>query len=130
MATKADVVRFEKLFGDAHAAGWAAGNYVTPTPMIVAGTSFDERGRPVTTVYPPVMDGACGFAWVKVRPGTSSFARWLVKAGHARAAYGGGVEVWVSYFNQSVARKEAYAEAFAKVLNDAGVHAFAGSRLD
>lgn len=131
MATKADTARFEKLFSDAHLAGLhAVSTMAPPEPMIVAGTGLDERGRVVTTIYPPVLDGVCGFAWVTIRPGTSSFAKWLVKNGHARAAYGGGVQVWVSYFNQSMAKKETYASAFADTLEAAGIKAYAGSRMD
>ena len=40
------------------------------------------------------------------------------------------VEIWVGEFNQSVTRKEAYAQAFAEVLREAGVTAYASSRKD
>lgn len=105
---------------EAHKAGMAAGAAITPTPMHV------QCG---TTVY-KVDDGLCGFAWITIKPGTSSFARALVKQGIARAAYGGGVQVWVGEFNQSVARKSAYAEAYANVLRAYTIKAYAGSRLD
>jgi hypothetical protein len=72
----------------------------------------------------------CGFAWVNVRPGTSSFARWLKRADLARRAYHGGLDIWVRQFNQSHERKVAYARAYADVLQDAGVTAYAGDRLD
>lgn len=46
--------------------------------------------------------------------------------------YYGGVSIWVGGFGQSVQRKEAYANAFAEVLNERveGVRAYAGSRMD
>ena len=108
------------LVKSAHEAGLRAGHLITPTPMIV-----ESAGRRYH-----VPDGLCGFAWITIKPGTSSFARALVKDGTARKAYGGGVQVWVGEFNQSVARKSAYAEAYAKVLREAGINAYAGSRLD
>jgi hypothetical protein len=80
--------------------------------------------------YAPIADGVCGFAWITVKPGNCGFAKYLVKKGAARRAYGGGVSVWVSAFNQSMAKKEAYARAFAEVLANAGIRAYAESRMD
>jgi hypothetical protein len=128
-----------KLYKRADAAGKAAADAARPTPMIVY-----EPGDPVKSllgqddgglaearkVYEPVMDGVCGFAWVTVRPGNSSFARWLKANADARPAYRGGMELWVHDYNQSMTRKEAYAQAFADVLREAGVTAYAGSRMD
>ena len=114
---------FESLYNRAHEAGMAAGNATTPRPMVVS------ESRSGQSWY--VEDGLCGFAWVTVFPGNSSFAHWLKKNKDARKEYGGGVcAKWVSEFNQSVARKEAYAHAFAKVLREAGIKAYSGSRLD
>lgn len=119
------------LFANAHAAGMAAGTAVVPEPMYVV-----ERVNPlddtsaVKRAYPPVMDGVCGFAWVTIKPGTSRAAKYAKKALGARKGYYGGMEIWVAGFGQSLTRKEAYAEAFAKVLRDAGVTAYAGSRMD
>jgi hypothetical protein len=54
-------------------------------------------------------------------------AKALVAAGMARKdGYYGGVTVWISEYNQSMARKEAHARAFAAVLSAAGVRAYAG----
>ena len=122
---------FAALLGSAHAAGMAAGNAAKPHAMIVGepttllGNQIDHS-KP--TYYVP--DGVCGFAWITVRPGTSSFARWLVKNGHARKAYRGGVDIWVHQFGQSMERKQAYAYAYAKVLNEAGITAYSESRMD
>lgn len=46
--------------------------------------------------------------------------------------YYGGTSVWVGGFNQSMQKKEAYARAFAAVVNEhvAGVSAYASSRMD
>lgn len=125
---------FEKVWDEAHAAGMAAGEAAVPTPMVVSqhASPFDDNS-PVTKAW-YVPEGACGFAWVKVYPANSAFAKWVVKTGRARGGteYGGGRTVkWVGEFNQSIARKSAYADAFAKVLREKlGVKAYAGSRLD
>ncbi len=110
---------FAAVYKAADAAGKAAAEKCVPEPMYVSG-------------YPkPVMDGVCGFAWVNVRPGNCAFANWLKKKGYARKAYAGGVEIWVSAYNQSMAKKEAYAYAFASVVNDSNVaNAYGGSRMD
>jgi hypothetical protein len=76
-----------------------------------------------------VSEGCCGFAWIEFK-GTTPWARWAKKAGKARKNYPTGYSIWVSEFGQSVDRKEAYAKAFAKVLKEHGVEAYANSRLD
>lgn len=118
----ATATKWAALWATAAAAGKAAGDAATPDPILV--TTADGA----KTWYVP--DGLCGFAWVKVTPGTSSFARWLVKSGLAHKGYGGGVDIWVSDFGQSIDRKTAAARAIAKVLTDAGITAYAQSRLD
>lgn len=113
----------EALYAKAHEAGMAAGKAALPTPMIVRDEMTDH-------VYPPVMDGVCGFAWVTIRPANSPFARWLKQRGLGHKGYHGGWEYWVSGFGQSYERKYAYARAFSKVLGEAGIKAYAGGRLD
>ena len=44
--------------------------------------------------------------------------------------YQGGLIVWVTVGNQSMQKKEAYAQAMAKVLQEGGINAYADSRLD
>lgn len=125
-------MNFRELYDKAHAAGMAAGAACSPAPMVVghAASLFGDGidyNKP--TYYVP--DGPCGFAWVTVKPGNGRLANWLKKMGLARKAYGGGVSVWVSEFGQSMARKEAYASAFAKVLRAAGFsRVYAESRMD
>jgi len=118
------------LFARAHKAGMEAAEAVTPTTMVVErhANPLDDNSPVVERWVEPA--GPCGFAWVLVRPGNSSFARWLVKAGHGRAAYNGGIQVWVSEHRQSIERKSAHAAAFAGVLREAGVKAYSQSRLD
>lgn len=82
-------------------------------------------------VYPEPFP-ICGFAWVNLKPATSTFARWLVKntSGWSKDGYYGGLTLWISDFNQSHDLKFAYASGYAKVLNAYGFKANAMSRLD
>jgi hypothetical protein len=114
--------RYQAIIDQAIDAGIRAGMAAMPLPMGVV-----HNGKLIDTVD----DGACGFAWVTVRPANCSFAIWAKKQGYMRPAYGGGVQYWVSQFGQSVDRKAAFAGAFAKVLRDNGIaNVTAGDRLD
>ncbi len=121
----------ETIYQTAHAAGMAAGEAVTPEPMFVVEreNAFDDNS-PIVKEYAPVMDGMSGFATVTIRPGTSAFAKFLRKIGVSHKAYYGGEEMFVHVFGQSVERKFAYAVAFAAVLKESGITAYAASRLD
>ena len=77
-----------------------------------------------------VADGSCGFAWVVIRPGNCAFANWLKKKEIARAHYYGGVQIWISAYNQSMQKKMAFAEGMAEVFKEAGIEAHADSRMD
>jgi hypothetical protein len=123
--------QWEALHNAAHRAGMAAGEAVTPMPMVVVehANQLDDNS-PIVRSYAPVMDGPCGFAYVTVRPATGSFARWAKANRGWFAAYGGGLQLSVGAFNQSVTRKSAYASAFAAVLREAGVSAYGSSRMD
>jgi hypothetical protein len=122
---------FQSLWNQAHAAGMAAGQAASPTPMVVGPGSVLVNGVPALSRSYYVSEGVCGFAWVVVHPGNCSFARWAKKTQGARAEYGGGMCVkWVGEFNQSMTRKEAYADAFAMVLREAGIKAYSRSRMD
>ncbi len=117
-------VDFEKLWEEAKADGYVAGVDAAPTPMIVSG--YEDQ---------PVMDGACGFAWVnfKMKGGMGrKFGRWLIDNGHARKdSYVGGCMIWISEHGQSMARKEAHAHAMAETLQRAGIEDAHGmSRMD
>jgi len=119
--------QFAAAFTKAVAAGLEAGKAAVPRVMVVqqigAGNTVQQEW------HEP--EGLCGFAWVKVTPGNSPFANWLKRHDFASKAYGGGVDIWISDFNQSVTRKEAAASALAKVLQmELGIHAYASSRLD
>jgi hypothetical protein len=129
MTTKTKI-DYAALYEQAEAAGRAAADAAVPVPMIVGEETSPFSGiidHSKPTYF--VSDGLCGFAWVKFA-GNTGFGRWAKKAGKARPSYGGGLQVSVFGYGQSVARKEAYAQAFADVLREAGVTAYAESRLD
>ena len=114
----------------AHKAGLKAGNEAIPTPMVVT-METTINGETQNKVIDVVDDGLCGFAWINIRPARGAFVNYLkAREWGSRNEYAGGWEIWVGQFNQSVTRKEAYAQAFAKVLNQYGIKAYAGSRLD
>ena len=92
-----------------------------PEPMVVLDPQRQQA------YYVP--DGVCGFAWISFK-GNTAFGRALKKAGLARSHYPSGLCVWVGDYNQSMQKKEVYADAFARVLRDNGVDAYAGSRMD
>lgn len=124
---------FAALYAKAHEAGERAAEACTPTPMVV-GTPTTLLGSDIDHSKPTyyVADGVCGFAWVVVRPANSSFANWLKKTAKVRGgrSYGGGCSIWISAYGQSMQKKQAYAGAFAKVLCEAGIKAYADSRMD
>ena len=112
---------FELLYSKAYQAGTLAALKHVPTPMNVIGGG--------NSYYVP--DGMCGFAWVNVKPGNSKFARWLKEKGIARKdSYYGGVSIWIHEYNQSYEKKQSHAIAMARVLEENGIKANYGSRLD
>jgi hypothetical protein len=121
----------QALYDKAHAAGHAAAEAHSPRPMVVVEheNPFDDNS-PIKKIYEPILAGVCGFAWINIRPGNSSFASWCRKQGRGHKSYYGGWDVWVSGYGQSYEKKLAYAKAFAKVLNEAGIKAYPGGRLD
>lgn len=136
MTTKTATVRLTKtecaaLARRAELAGMAAGEAAVPTPMVVfeRENPWDETS-PVKRLYAPVAAGVCGFAFVTVRPGTGSFARYAKARLGWRKAYYGGMQTSVFAFGQSLERKTAYARAYAGVLTEAGVPAYVETRMD
>src|SRR5665213_555950 len=73
----------------------------------------------------------CGFAWVNVHGIRKQEDKAPLQAfGFKRNEYEKAQQLWVSGYEQSAARKEAYAQAFAAELRTLGFKAYAGSRLD
>ena len=123
-------MHIESLYIQAHNAGNNAVTQTTVTPMIVtqAANPLDDSSAVVNAWV--VNDGVCGFASVIVKPANSKFAKFLVANQLARKHYAGGVSMSIRDFNQSLTKKEAYAEGFAKVLRDNGITAYVDSRMD
>ena len=120
------------VFKKARDAGLAAAAARVPVPMIVVNraNSLDDNS-PIVSRYAPVMGGVCGFAWVKIKPANSAFARWCKAEGIGhKDSYAGGWSISCSDFGQSMEKKEAYADAFADVLQAEGIRAYAQSRMD
>ena len=132
-ATKSIEAIHDQLLSDAIAAGIAAAEACVPIPMIPVqhANPFDDSS-PIVKVYEPVLGGVCGFAWIVLRPANSKFANYCKTSYAVRTHknYGGGLAIWIGAYGQSMTRKEAYASAFAKVLRDAGLNAYAESRMD
>jgi hypothetical protein len=97
--------------------GTKAADEWIPTPMWIEGYTA------------PIADGACGFAWIELPDGRSSFSRWLRKTGiiskHER-----GRSIWCMHPSQSIERARKYCEAFAQVLRLNGVECEVKWRYD
>lgn len=126
------MTNFESLYQKADNEGRIAVNNATIVPMVV-GTAKSIFSNEIDETMPTyfVSDGVCGFAEIIVKPGNCPFANFLKKNKLAEKRYcGPGVSIWVSDFDQSLQKKEAYARAFAKVLRENGIDAFMISRMD
>lgn len=113
--------KHKALHSKACAAGLVASQAHRPTPMGLTDgvTNFVLEG------------GACGFAWVVIRPGNCSYAIWAKKnVPLTDKHYHGGVSMWCPLGTQSMSTKEEYCRAYAAVLSEAGIKARAGSRMD
>ena len=124
-------VACEKLLEKAHLMGMDAGRRVGVTPMVV-GTPTELFGNEIdwdkSTYH--VSDGVCGFAGVGIKPARGKFVSYLKSLGMGYNHYYGGWYVSVREFGQSMTRKEAYADAFAKVLTEEGMSCYVDSRMD
>ena len=124
-------VACEKLLERAHLMGMDAGRDASVTPMIVGspstpfGSDIDYSKK---TYF--VEGGACGFAGVVIKPARGKFVSYLKSIGIRNKHYYGGYYVSVREFGQSMTRKEAYADAFAKVLTEEGMRCYVDSRMD
>ena len=124
-------VACEKLLEKAHLMGMDAGRRVGVTPMIV-GTPTETFGSEIDHSKPTyfVEGGVCGFAGVVIKPARGKFVSYLKRLDKGYKHYYGGYYVPVREFGQSLTRKEAYAEAFAKVLSEEGMRCYVDSRMD
>ena len=65
-----------------------------------------------------------------IKPARGKFVSYLKSLGMGYKHYYGGWYVSVREFNQSLTRKEAYANAYAKVLSEVGMRCYVDSRMD
>jgi len=129
---------FEAVCQKADTAGRSAVEKLQVIPMIVGQeTGFFSGKIDYSKPTEYVADGVCGFAWVDVYPeykGNTRLGkderRILENNGFKKRFEGKTYYKWVSDYNQSMQKKEAYARAFAEILRDNGVKAYSGSKLD
>ena len=124
-------VHCEKVLERAHLMGMDAGRRVGVTPMVV-GTPTELMGNEIDYSKKTyvVEGGVCGFAGVVIKPARGKFVSYLKSIGKGNKHYYGGWYVSVRELGQSLARKEAYAEAFAGVLKEVGMRVYVDSRMD
>lgn len=146
---KAPAPRFTRfqaaaLYKKAMAAGDAAAAAAIPAPMVVGTPANllgslmggDDGGFDTAKPVYYVSEGVCGRANVVIRPGNSSFARYLMKNDLGYRNYYGGVAMPVISRSSPLFRSQSYerycaaANAAAAVLREAGITAYVDSRLD
>ena len=143
--------KFRALFDSAHLAGLSAARHARPRLTRVvkplphgAMIEYDPDWASDDAAL-----GYCGAAWVRIRPATSTFARWCKSQTMAKFdfpelpcaesdPYSGGLVIHVTVqipqaidrSGQSYEIKMAYANAFAQMLQAAGYGAQANGRID
>lgn len=139
MVTKAPDAKkdWAAIYREALKAGEDAAAAKVPQPMLVGTPTEPLFGTEIDPTKPVyfVRGGVCGFAWVVVKPATGGFVRYLKEKGIGYKNYYGGWAVPANPrvapdLQQSMEIKEAFARAFAKVLKDYGITAYAESRMD
>tara|TARA_R110000822_G_scaffold8669_1_gene33985 strand:+ start:75 stop:488 length:414 start_codon:yes stop_codon:yes gene_type:complete len=113
---------FAILWERAREAGHKAAMSCTPEPMGVYDPGSGERWT--------VAEGPCGFAEVRLSKGNTSFARWAKGNAGFQKHYNGGLYHWISAYNQSMDRKQAFARAACEVLKEDGIACYATSHMD
>jgi len=123
-------MNMEQIFTEARLAGITAGNNAKPIPMTVMAC-HPITNEPIAVVD-VVSEGVCGFAWISMKantPENRKFISWG-KKNQVLSKCSEGFWIWVHEYNQSMARKEAYAYAFANVLQNHGIKCYASSKMD
>ena len=131
------VKTYAEIWKEAKTAGYAAVEKLRVVPMIVQEheNMLDDNSKVVYQEY--VSDGCCGFAWVNIRPASRAgkndcpIVKWMRenKIG-SYSDYDKAWNIWVGEFNQSMQKKETYADAVAEVLRTYGINASSNSRMD
>jgi phosphoserine phosphatase len=112
----------ELVYSEACAAGAEAAKNLKVTPMVIN----DRR----TGKQHVIEGGPCGFAGIRITPARGKMVTYLKKQGIGSKSIVGGYYIFVREYAQSLALKEAYATAFARVLNANGVKCHPESRID
>jgi hypothetical protein len=143
--------QFRALLNAAHLAGLEAAR--NARPRLTRVVQFGTCGAMIESAPDWASDdaalGYCGYAWVRLGPATSAFARWCKAQDMAEFGFPdrpcaesdphfGGLVIDVDVqiprdvdrSGQSYEIKMAYAKAFASVLQCAGYNARADGRLD
>lgn len=135
---------FQEIYDRAVAAGRTAAEALVPRPMAVQASNSLTGDFNWNKPYEVVEDGVCGFAWINVFGASKAgrkdtpFVAWLRQKaqGDHFSEYGRYEEyakawqIWVRGYGQSMQKKAAYAGAFAGVLKEAGIAAYAAERMD
>ena len=143
--TKMTDVEAMDIYREALDAGHTALRACKPIPMVVQEhVNMLDDNSPVKQEW-FVGDGVCGFAWVNFKcvGVAAQWIRCLKRNGIAgdENDRGGNITInhdsyrhcysfWVHEGNQSMQKKEVFAEAFAGVLQKHGIVCHAGSRMD
>lgn len=128
---------YKELWDKANEAGKIAAQNCQVKGMIVYEADlFSNKPLPDGNAW-HVPEGVCGFAWLDIRPASPSGRKDCDLVKYLRTnhigSYDDYAKSWhyaIQDYNQSMQRKEAHAEAMAKVLQDNGIRAYANSRLD
>lgn len=110
--------KWAAIFKTAREHAMNAANNTCPTPMVLDG-------------YDTIWDGVCGFAWVTIPDARTGMAKWLRSNDIGFRSQKSGQKVYAEIGqSQSFERAEAYANAFAEVLQANGVPCTVDSRID
>ncbi len=133
-----DQTTFKEICNIAHEAGVEAVKNVITEAVLVYQETYPFSGVMDKTKPSYILDDyPCGFSWVDVYPLNKGNTRlgkeerkMLESAGFSKNDYTKTYQLWISAYNQSIQKKEAYASAYAKVLRENDIRAYSGSRLD
>ena len=130
----------KRIHEEAVSAGMKAMNLARPTPMVVGQhTDVLNDNSPVVKSW-FVEGGCCGFAWIEFKANTPQNRKFLAglkscgllseRGEWSKNTGKSGYSYWVGQGGQSMERKEAFAYAYAGILNDNGITAHVLSRMD
>ena len=118
------------IYMEAYQAGIEALQSCVPTPMIVSQHQNPLNDDSIILKRYLVEDGVCGFASVIIKPARGAFVNYLKAHNLGHSHYYGGYAYPISAGNQSLTKKEAFAEAFCAVLRKYDINCYVDSRMD